>query len=519
MPSNAVMRNAQQQARRRRAQTERLQAKKQLLLLRSRRRQTTQRSVGEVAAEARAYGQRPLKNAMVNFEKELGALTPQPVINQFAVPVGYTLPLPEALECLLRLGSKLVTGHSKLTLAMFIDSCTIRRPFHLPANRRDCVSRKGINAVTVACHWVEQPSPHSTAHWYELSCWLGRESWGSLKQMFDILNLPGFCDALAAQRMLPIPVEVVWVLDLHALLQLLNAKPVSHKQCCPYCDLQKSQWRSPGTPPGAERTMADFPNSIIAGPIPHYDPCHMLPQVYYELLSALWFKHKKEAVDSLSDFLLNCQPPFRPPPTVKRLGRPEKTGDEKRDRRPTQEPEMYWCEMKHFVRSAAWWRALQNAQMYVKVVTTRIDSSNANVPPIQQTVEYDNALQQLVLTTAKMVMPFCRRAQALNRDTYTAVASEWRDLYYLCGLEPSRFTTPVHIWLAHGWQWTQGDVLSLCNEGGEHLHQKIIHIAARHPRLYATLPPFSVREAMSLAGLKLGTQARCHGIPDDMECV
>lgn len=246
----------------------------------------------------------------------------------------------------------------------------VAKPFLVPPQFLPARKQGGLNAVHLCLHCPELPQPHKQGRWATLALWLGREDHVALSHIFkqlSMVELPQLIEGLEVNEQ---PIVSKWVLDLHAIIQLLGAPPVTAPQCCPYCTASRDDWRAPyewfGEDPHL-KTFLDHPHSLIKladlGTQVIYDSGHMLPQLAHNLLAALWYKHVALGdTEALALFLQRDCRWFKVPETAKRLGKRREKG-----KGAPSEVEATWKLCKKSLRQHAWWEALAEATLPLQV--------------------------------------------------------------------------------------------------------------------------------------------------------
>lgn len=140
-----------------------------------------------------------------------------------------------------------------------------------------------------------------------------------------------------------------------------------------------------------------------------------------------------------------------------------------------------WQEIVHFVKSQRFWENLPKALPVEPLATAHKDGA---------LVHY--SLKDLMHLTYMLCDAAYSDSKGTTPEAYAAWGRQWTENYYVLGLKikqlilglpPERYTTPLHIWTTHASAWATLPTVTLCGQGGEHSHQSIKTLVARHWKL------------------------------------
>lgn len=452
----------------------------------------TRKEQEELAAER---GERVWRRRQKEYEETCG-LQPVDLRDVLGEVVGYHLPVAEALQALLLRPC----AHTHLQLCVFVDSCTVERPWIVPGKYKPSITRGGLNCTMVALHVAQHSRTQALASWVKIALWYGKEDYSSLAHYLGAMGLLQVLDVIGKHPTLVEGkiVKVFWVLDLHCIISILNAFPVCHKWGCPLCAYTKTDWRQAGVWfEAADLDTLHSENLLCKGKVV-YDFMHMLPNTWHNFLAAIFFKLQRAGFSENSATLLMATPRWVPPKTVKRCA---KTAKKKAEQ--AREVEVPWRVVKKYIRSMQWWDDLRAAMPCVDVQCTFKFGDGTS-----EDFRCTDALCALITCMEHLMAPFHTRGYKQTVEGHKALAQLFIKLFVCLQLEPSRHTVPMHVFLMHAGMWLKEDPLPWFNEGGEHSHQPVKTVVRRHPRLYAVAGPYALRELMVMFGIQCLSEAR-----------
>ena len=290
---------------------------------------------------------------------------------------------------------------------------------------------------------------------------------------------------------------ITWSPDYACMVHILNTPPVTADCSCTVCWVTKEDMRKPDTPPAAPRHLEgyqtecseflglfddinDFPYDVE-----HDVSLTMSDAVVHAL--TLWTRRNLtsqwvDKVDAVWQKHLSRHPYYAP--LTEGIGR--------RDWRMSNQM------TKDIVGSDAFWRDLANALPHtrdgLRIRSPVIDDNEVLLDPLQEYVFVMKRLARQLLSWAP--------TNVADRDSWCLRA---RQLYFAIGLPDRRFSMAVHWFFCH---YTprllkHGNLMCMCSEGGEHMHQPHSAIVERRPSCPRYKCPVGLEECMKDARLRL----------------
>lgn len=383
--------------------------------------------------------------------------------------VGAATHIPAALECIVR------SLQGPVTTLWFMDSCEIQCRGAIPAAYKHCIvpTKPGsLSCVTLAVH-VLHHSLSTHEGWFVLGRWLGTETAAGLR--------PIVSQQLMLSSVLQQLNRCYWVADFKMLLALLNWVPVGHVNACPYCRHVKDTWRTPGVDVEANlRRYGELDNPVLklqSLTQVVYCPMHMNVQTYCQVLAALYFLAERlDCTTTFLNYMEETKAPFRVPESRK-VGQREFSP--------------LWKEIKACCKSMEWWCGLAERFPCISVTYKRQSRGG------QSSSVTNNALQEFVRTLGTMFDAMYTHEPKLSPAEYLHKGKYIVELWFVLGLEPTRQTTPVHIFCLHAHQWVHLPTVALATEGGEKAHQTVKNKHGEHWRLKPPHVPRFLSEDMT----------------------
>lgn len=399
------------------------------------------------------------------------------------LPVGRALHLSDAIQVSLPDNTlqTILQRRKGDTLCFFLDGAEVSVRSKITVAWKQCATKKGdaLSCTVLAVHLLG--SGHGADDWFRLARWLGQETTVGLEPILKTqLQLHTMLEWL------PDGYNTKWVLDFGVIGTILGHVSCTHELACPYCRCAKEQWRLPGTHCSSGPVLYEldeFPNRLVAVRDVFdviYDPMHLCNQVYTQISSALFFLAERHCcVEAFEAYFAERRAPYRRP-EGRKVGR--------------REPAYLWRQVVPHVKSSDFWTGLAHTIVCLEVSGQRDDGS---------TTTYPDAVCMFLNLTYKMCNACYTKESMVSSMEYHEMGDTWRQLWFLLELPAGRMTTPLHIFACHVERWVHLSGVSICNQGGERLHQGIKSLFEAHPYLARKNVPAAIVEDIDHAARQL----------------